>query len=132
MLTGFEASFDDIKRFIYEGGDPKRFVTSTIRNIDRDSTQCTTWTHSLDAYWADQDMIGTVQLFAGSDLGMKFIEASEGKAKFSFNTNKQALIWIVRIGRTELIYSFRKVLVFIGYPEQHEGFDGEVQDKNYN
>ncbi len=127
LLTGFESCFDDIKRFIYGGGDPKRFVTSSVGNIDRDSTRLRTWTHVLAAGWSGRDMVATVQLFAGSDLGMHFIAGSEGKAKFGIDLNKQALIWFVRLGRTQLTYSFRNALVFVGYPEQRDGFDGEVQ-----
>ena len=127
-LSGFEDSFNEVKEFIYQGGDPRKFLTCTVGNIDRAGTQITTWAHVLAAAWAGQDMIATVQLFAGSDSGMSFVAGSEKGETFSGNFSEQALVWFVRLGRTSLSYPGRKAFAFVGYEEPRDGYDGEVQE----
>ena len=75
-------SGDEIKEFIYQGGDPRQFVTCAVGNIDRDGAQMTTWVHVLAAGWAGREMLATVQLFAGSELGMSFVAGSEEGKSF--------------------------------------------------
>jgi hypothetical protein len=127
-LTGLEDAFDDIKAFLYNGGDPSKFVTCGAGPIDRDQTRIPTWTHVLAAGWAHEEMIATVQLFAGSDLGMSFIAGSGDGRDLRGDMKNTALIWFVRLGRTKLSYPLRKALAFVGYKERRDGFDGEVQE----
>jgi hypothetical protein len=46
-LTGFESCFADVKKFIFEGGDPKQFIRCTVGNIDRMGMQISTWAHGV-------------------------------------------------------------------------------------
>jgi len=127
-LSGFEDTFNEVKEFIYQGGDPRKFVACTVGDIDRAGTHLTTWAHVLAAGWAGQEMVATVQLFAGSGLGMNFVAGSEQGETFSGNLNEQALVWFVRLGRTDLSNLGRKAFAFVGYEEPRDGYDGEVQE----
>jgi hypothetical protein len=46
--------------------------------------------------WSGQEILGTVQLFAGSDLGMNYVAAAEGKLTFGIDPRKQILMWPIR------------------------------------
>jgi hypothetical protein len=127
-LTGFEPCFDEVKEFIFKGGDPRKFITCTIGGIDRTGTQITTWAHVLAAGWAGREMLATVQLFAGSNLGMSFVAGSQEDKSFRGNMKDQALIWFVQLGQMGLSYPWRRAAAFVGYEEQRDGFDGEVQE----
>jgi hypothetical protein len=121
-------SGDEIKEFIYQGGDPRQFVTCAVGNIDRDGAQMTTWAHVLAAGWAGRKMLASVQLFAGSELGMSFVAGSEEGKSFGGNMKDDPLIWLVRLGRTKLSYPWRRAIAFVGYEERRDGFDGQVQE----
>jgi hypothetical protein len=82
-------SGDEIKEFIYQGGDPRQFVTCAVGNIDRDGSQMTTWAHVLAAGWAGREMLATTQLFAGPELGMSFVAGSEEGKSFGGNMKDQ-------------------------------------------
>lgn len=127
-LSGFEDTFNEVKEFIYQGEDPRKFIACTVGDIDRAGTQITTWAHVLAAGWAGQEMVATVQLFAGSDSGMNFVAGSQKGETFSGNFNEQALVWFVRLGRADLSDLGRKASAFVGYEEARDGYDGEVQE----
>jgi len=127
-LTGFEAGFDHIKRLIYEGGEQRLYVTTAVASLDRTRNPRPPWTHVLCAGWIKDEMFATVQLFAGSDLGMQFIAGSDDRATFSGNMSNKSLEWRVRLGRTALAYPWGRRFDFVGYNKRRDGFDGEVQE----
>jgi hypothetical protein len=126
-LVGFESDFDEIKRFIYVGGDPEKFITCGVGSAIRGARACP-WAHILAAGWSENEMIASVQLFHGSRLGLSFVGGSKTGERLSGNMKDQAMIWFVRIGRTKLLYPWRKAFAFIGYEQKQNGFDGEVRE----
>jgi hypothetical protein len=57
---------------------------------------------------------------------MSFIAGSSERSAFQGDMKDSALVWIVRLGRTSLSHPWRGALVFVGYEEPRDGFDGEL------
>jgi hypothetical protein len=70
------------RSFFIKVATPRQFVTCAVGNIDRHGAQMTTWAHVLAAGWAGREMLATVQLFAGPELGMGFVAGSEEAKSF--------------------------------------------------
>ncbi|MGH7812927.1 MAG: hypothetical protein ACREQI_02865 [Candidatus Binataceae bacterium] len=126
-ITGRESAFNEIKQFIYSGGNPKKFIACRPIKIERERSGIP-WAHVLEGEWAGDEMIATVQLFAGSDLGMGFEIGDKTTNKFSGNFKDVVLAWRVRLGRTSLAYTARRAFAFIGYNTRRDGFDGYVKE----
>jgi hypothetical protein len=58
---------------------------------------------------------------------MSFVAGSEA-GNFGGNLEDQALTWFIRLGQTECSYPWRKAVAFVGYEDQRDGYDGEVQE----
>jgi hypothetical protein len=71
-LTGFEPEFDTIKRFIYRGEEPNRYVWATLRPIIR-TVDLRAPAHAIACDWKQHFLETRIQLFAGLDSGMQLI-----------------------------------------------------------
>lgn len=126
-LSGSESAFDDIKRFIYEGGEPEHFMRCVPGEIVPSSPMFP-WAHVLAAVWTGREMAASVQLFHGSNSGMGFIAGNNSGPVASGNLKEFGMVWFVQLGRTDLIYpAERKAFAYLGYNQKQNGFDGEVR-----
>jgi hypothetical protein len=62
-------------------------------------------------------------------LGISFVAGSEESKNFAGNLKDQALIWFIQMDRPECSYPWHKAGAFVGYEEQCDGYDGEVQEE---
>jgi hypothetical protein len=126
--TGFEQQFDSIKRFIYEGGNHREHMVSSLGAFDRPEGIDVPWAHVLAAGWLGPQAMATVQLFAGTNSGTKFKIAVEDGRIFDGEMGEHSLIWFVRLAETKSQKQSNRALAFLGYGEQRDGFDGEVRE----
>lgn len=134
-ITGFEREFDDIKQFIWQGGDPSNRVLSNFLPFDRNQIGEAPYAHVLAAGVTGNEAVASVQLFAGSDSGMNFIaKASDGRF-FPVQLKDMSFIRFVKLGRspfriahTRNLERARRVLLFTAYRRARDGFIGEVRE----
>jgi hypothetical protein len=126
-FSGLEPAFDDIKRLIYQGGEPERLMRCVPGEIVPSSEKFP-WAHVLAAVWTGREMAASVQLFHGSNSGMGFIAGNNSGPVASGNLKEFGMVWFVRLGRTDSIYpAQRKAFAYLGCNKKQNGFDGEVR-----
>jgi|HubBroStandDraft_5_1064220.scaffolds.fasta_scaffold59412_2 hypothetical protein len=124
-LTGFESQFDAIKRFIYIGDEPNRFVFASpdvvVRTSDYEGP-----VHAI-ACDLNQDWYETrIQPFVGLESRMSVVAGTLGGAHI--NARQGELVWVVRVGRNPsiLVFEDRRGAVFRYFRERQGGFHGEI------
>ena len=126
-FSGLEPAFDDIKRLIYQSGEPERFMCCVPGEIIP-SSEAFPWAHVLAAVWTGGEMAASVQLFHGLNSGMGFVAGNDRGPVASGNLKEFGIVWIVRLGRTHLIYpAQRKAFAYLGYNHMQNGSDGEFE-----
>lgn len=132
MFTGLEPEFDSIKRLIYEGGNHREHMVSMLGSFDRPAGIDAAWMHLLSAGWLGKSPMATVQLFAGTNSGIKFKIAAEDGMIVERDMGEHSLLWLVRLAEAKSERQSNRALAFLGYGEQRDGFDGEVREMILN
>lgn len=126
-LTGFEPEFDEIKRFIYNGEEPNRYVFANSDPIisaadfeaPAHAVACDLSQHSLEA---------RIQLFAGLERGMHVVAGTVGGPEIA--TRQGDLVWVVQLGQnpSRLVFEDRRGVVFRYFKQREGGLHGEATE----
>jgi len=137
-VTGFESEFNEIKRLIYVGGDPTRFVTEQVQQVPEAFLPLKSWAHVLYADWGQDYMRARIQLFAGlqlagSQAGAK-IKVTSGRGEEIFTDTVTApLTWVIHLGKNRSGQRLgTRIQAFAAYAARRNGLDGEVRDIRVN
>lgn len=124
-LTGFEPELDAIKRFIYKGEEPNRYVlaspTPIIRGDDLEVPA-----HAVACDWGQHYLETRLQLFAGLESGMQVVASGQGGGQIG--TRQGQLVWVVRLGRnpSRLLFEDCRGAVLSYFKEPKGKYHGEV------
>ncbi len=126
-LTGFEPEFDAIKRFIYKGQEPNRYVWASPDPIVR-TADLTAPAHIIACDWNQHSLETRVQLFAGLESGMQVVAAAQGGAQIT--TRQGELVQVVLLGPnpSRLVFEDRRGALFTYFKEPEGGCHGEVTE----
>jgi hypothetical protein len=129
-ITGLENEFDGIKEFIWRGDQADKYILQMPGPFDRNQIGDAPYAHVLAAGVADDEAVATVQLFAGSDIGMNVSTVAPDGRPFSVQPKNESLVWIVKLGRSPLRIAcdLRRALAFVAYRRAADGFVGEVRE----
>ena len=133
-LSGLESEFNEIKRLIYLGGDPTRFVTEKTQVLPAQLSPVTTWIHLLCADWEQDYLRARVQLFAGfrlpaSKRGIKLKVITGDGREILTDTVAAPLIWVVHLAKNRSRQCLgTRSQAFVAYGSRRGGYDGEVRN----
>jgi hypothetical protein len=126
-LTGFEAGFDAIKRFIYKGDEPNRYVfASSELLLNAEDLQAPA--HAVACDWNQRSLEARIQLFAGLESRMQIVAGTAGGPEIT--TRQGDLVWAVRLGPnpSRLVFEDRRGVVLSYFKQRGAGFHGETAE----
>jgi hypothetical protein len=127
-LTGFEPEFDTIKRFIYKGDEPNRYVYASPDPIIRRPDPITPM-HEIACDWNQHVLEARLQLFAGLENRMHVVAGAPGGGQIT--TRQGDLVLVVRLGPnpSRLVFEDRRGAVFSYYEAPDgDGYHGEMTE----
>jgi hypothetical protein len=126
-FTGFEPTFDDIKRFIYHGtGGPNPFVWGQQGPILPGLEAYGAPVHVVACEWEQGFLHTRLQFFVGLKTGMRLKAGSAGGA--SIETEPGRFVWVVRLGRnpSRLVYEARTGALLRYFSKIEDGYHGQL------
>lgn len=124
-ITGFEPEFDAIKRFIYKGEEPNRYVYGSSEPII-DTADLAAPAHAIACDWNQHSLETRIQFFAGLEGAMRVVVGAQGGAQIAARQGE--LVYVVTLGSnpSRLVFEDRRGSVFRYFKEPEDGHHGEV------